>query len=162
VRFVSLVPPRIVFAGRNKLFINAFGENIIGEQVCDAVSTASERTGSEVSAFTAAPRYVDEEHTAGAHEYVVEFERRPAGGTEAFAREIDARLREVNVDYNTKRTGDLGMTGVEVREVPEGTFYEWLRRRGKLGGQHKVPECANHRDFVDALRQIAAESTNSH
>ena len=151
VRFVSLVPPRIVFAGRNKHFINAFGENIIGEQVCQAVSAAAAETGAEVAEFTAAPRYADQDHDVGAHQYVVEFNVPPPAGLDAFAAAIDTTLQALNHDYTVKRTGDLGMTCVEVAPVPKGAFYDWMKRRGKLGGQHKVPVCTNDRRYVDEL-----------
>ena len=155
VRFTSLRPARIVFAGRNKHFINAFGENIIGEQVSAAVAAAAEAGGAEVAEFTAAPIYPDELRKAGAHQYVVEFNRPPAGGLEAFAAAIDAELLKVNNDYSVKRAGNLGMTPVEVTAVPKGTFYEWMKSRGKLGGQHKVPVCANDRRYVDELLAVA-------
>jgi len=151
VRFTRLRPPRIVFAGRNKHFINAFGENIIAEQVSAAVAAAAGATGAEVAEFTAAPRYPDDAHRAGAHQYVVEFHRPPAKGLEAFAAAIDAELQRANTDYSVKRSGGLGMTCVEVTPVAEGAFYEWMKARGKLGGQNKVPVCANDRRYVDEL-----------
>jgi len=158
VRFTGLRPPRIVFAGRNRHFINAFGENIIGEQVSAAVAHAAAVSGAEVAEFTAAPRYPDETRPVGAHQYVVEFHRLPAD-LEAFAAAIDAEMQRLNHDYSVKRGGGLGMTSVEVTSVPKGTFYEWMKRRGKLGGQHKVPLCANDRRYVDdLLRGIAGNA----
>lgn len=156
VRFVSVDPPRILFSGRNKLFINAFGENIIAEQLCDAVASAAKLTGAEVLEFTAGPAYPTSD-TPARHEYVVEFTSPPAGGCEALAARLDQRLREVNNDYNTKRGGDLGMRVPLVRSLPRGTFYAWMKRRGKLGGQHKVPTCANDRRYLDELIELARE-----
>lgn len=156
VRFTSLRPPRVVFAGRNKHFINAFGENIIGEQVSAAVAAASRETGLPVRAFTASPRYADQARRVGAHEYVIEFEQPATGREEQFARAIDAELQRCNNDYTVKRKDDLGMTCVEVTAVPDNTFYEWMKMRGKLGGQHKVPVCANDRRYTDELLQLAA------
>jgi hypothetical protein len=161
VRFVSLAPPRIVFAGRNKHFINAFGENIIGEHVSQAVAAAAAATGAQVSHFTAAPRYADADHRVGAHQYVVEFDRPPDGPLEEFAEQIDRTLLEINTDYSVKRRHDLGMTCVEVTAVPEGTFYAWMKQRGKLGGQNKVPVCANDRGYVEELLEVAVEATGS-
>ena len=109
--------------------------------------------------FTAAPRYADADHLVGAHQYVVEFNVPPAAGIGAFASVIDARLKELNNDYTVKRTGDLGMTCIEVTPVPKGTFYAWMKRRGKLGGQHKVPICTNGRDCVDELIGHAGPAT---
>ncbi|MHC4563160.1 MAG: GH3 auxin-responsive promoter family protein [Planctomycetota bacterium] len=157
VTFTSLTPPRILFAGRNKHFINAFGENIIGQQVSQAVAVAAEATGAEVDEFTASPRYAGNEYRTGAHQYVVEFHREPPAGMDAFARAIDAALQSINVDYFVKRKGDLGMTCVEVTAVPEGTFYRWMKQRGKLGGQNKVPVCANDRRYVDDLLKLDSD-----
>ena len=158
VIFTSLTPPRITFAGRNKHFINAFGENIIGQQVSRAVAAAAQATNANVEAFTASPRYADADHRTGAHEYVVEFTHPPAD-VDTFARVIDQTLLELNVDYSVKRRGDLGMMPVEVALVPKGTFYDWMKQRGKLGGQHKVPVCANDRRYVDELLALAGELT---
>jgi len=151
VRFVSLLPPRIVFAGRNKHFVNAFGENVIGEHVSAAVAAASAATGAQVVEFTVAPIYSGASRRVGAHEYVVEFNSPPRGGIEAFAVAIDAELKRINNDYSVKRAGDLGMTPPEITAVPQGTFYRWMKARGKLGGQHKVPLCANDRGYADDL-----------
>ncbi len=150
VRFTSLCPPRIVFAGRNRLFINAFGENIISEQLCKALAHAAGATGAVALEFTAGPCYPAPGQPAG-HEYVVEFEKEPPAGLETFARELDSFLRNLNNDYDTKRSGDLGMQVPLVRSVPAGTFYEWMKARGKLGGQHKIPVCANDRRYLDEL-----------
>ncbi len=157
VRFTSVRPPRIVFAGRNKHFINAFGENIIGEQVSSAVAAAAKETGAAVAEYTAAPLYPGEGRRVGAHQYVIEFDRLPAGGEAAFATAVDAELKRLNNDYSVKRAGEVGMTCVEVAAVAEGTFYEWMKRRGKLGGQHKVPVCANDRRYVDELLAVARD-----
>lgn len=151
VRFVSLAPPRIVFAGRNKQFVNAFGENVIGEHVSAAVAAAADATGAQVAEFTVAPVYPGASRRAGTHEYVVEFNSPPQSGVEAFAAAIDAELKRINNDYSVKRAGDLGMTPPEVTAVPQGTFYRWMKTRGKLGGQNKVPICANDRRYVDDL-----------
>ncbi|MDY6913879.1 MAG: GH3 auxin-responsive promoter family protein [Planctomycetota bacterium] len=151
VRFTSLKPPQVVFAGRNRHFINAFGENIISEQVVSAVAEAADATGAEVAGFSVAPAYPDKTRYTGGHEYVVEFRRLPAAGLEAFADAVDAHLQRLNHDYSVKRRGDLGMTRVQTTPVPAGTFYKWMKRNGKLGGQHKVPVCANDRRYVDDL-----------
>ncbi|MFW6133687.1 MAG: hypothetical protein ACOC8F_07295, partial [Planctomycetota bacterium] len=157
VRFTSVRPPRVVFAGRNKQFINAFGENIIGEQVSAAVAEAARRTQAQVTEFIAGPVYPDENRAVGAHEYVVEFDTPPVeGGVGAFAAAVDAELQRLNHDYEVKRDRDLGMGPVEVTPVPSGTFYRWMKQRGKLGGQHKVPVCRNDREVIDEVRDLVA------
>jgi len=111
-----------------------------------------------VHEFTAGPRYPGGGRRARAHQYVVEFERAPEADLEPFAAEIDRKLQEINHDYCVKRKGDLGMTCVEVTAVPQGTFYDWMKARGKLGGQHKVPVCANDRQYVDELLKQADQA----
>ena len=157
VRFTSVCPPRVVFAGRNRQFINAFGENVIGEQVSAAVAGAADRTGARVAEFTAGPVYPGDERRAGAHEYVIEFEKSPEPGLEAFAGAVDDEVTRLNHDYSVKRGGNLGMTRVEVTDVPRGTFHAWMKAHGKLGGQHKVPVCSNDREMIDELRRIAED-----
>lgn len=154
VEFVSTQPPRIVFAGRNKHFINAFGENIIGQDCTRAVAHAADVAGAKVAEFTAAPLYPGPARDRGAHQYIIEFDRRP-DDLAAFARALDEKLQDVCVDYSVKRRRDAGMTAAEVTAVPEGTFYRWMKQRGKLGGQHKVPVCANDRDYAEDLLSIA-------
>jgi hypothetical protein len=151
VRFVSLRPPRIVFAGRNKHFLNAYGENLIGENVSAAVAAAAAAAGAQVEEFTVAPKYAAPGELAGTHEWVVEFGREPAAGLPAFAEALDAELQRLVNDYAVKRKGGLGMRPPAVTAVPRGTFYKWMKAHGKLGGQHKAPLCANDRRYVDEI-----------
>ncbi|MBN1490528.1 MAG: GH3 auxin-responsive promoter family protein [Phycisphaerae bacterium] len=154
VRFTSLRPVKLRIAGRHRLFINAFGENIISEYVEAAVAHACAETGARVHEYTAAPRYADATRPLPAHEYVIEFAAPPAD-VEAFRRAIDATLCACSQDYAIKRRGNVAMGCVEITLVPKGTFYAWMKQRNMLGGQHKVPRCANDRAHVDALRKVA-------
>ncbi len=153
VRFTSRRPLRLRITGRHRLHMNAFGENIIGEFVEAAVVHACERTGARVREYTAAPRFPDAAHPRPAHEYVIEFALPPAD-LDGFRRALDEELCRQSNDYAAKRRGDLAMTCVEVTPVPAGTFYTWMKLRGMLGDQHKVPRCANHREIVEALRSL--------
>jgi hypothetical protein len=119
--------------------------------VSAAAAAAARATGARVEEFTVGPRYPEAGATAGGHEWVVEFASPPAGGLDAFAAALDAELQRLNHDYTIKRKGGLAMGPPSVREVARGTFYEWMKARGKLGGQHKVPICANDRRYVDEL-----------
>lgn len=157
VRVVSVRPLRVLFAGRHGHFMNAFGEHIIGEEVSRAVGSACDATAARVAEFTAAPRYPDLERTSHAIQFAVEFEQPPQGGLDAFAREVDRTLKALNHNYESKRGGDLRIVAPDVVAVPRGTFYEWMKRRGRLGGQNKVPVCANDRRYMDDLLAMAAE-----
>lgn len=142
-------PPRLRIVGRHRHFVNAFGENLIVEDIERAAVAARDAAGIEIGEFTAGPVYPGDGRRAGL-ELVVEASA-PRESIERFARVFDQTLRSVNVDYDTKRTADLGMAPAIVRPVPPGTFHRWMERRGKLGGQHKCPRCANHREFIEAL-----------
>ncbi|MBC7400551.1 MAG: hypothetical protein H7289_11450 [Mucilaginibacter sp.] len=37
---------------------------------------------------------------------------------------------------------------------PSGAFFNWMKEKGKLGGQHKVPRLANNREYVDAILKV--------
>jgi hypothetical protein len=156
VSFTSLRPFRIKVTGRTKLFINAFGEELMIDNAEKAIANASSICNCMVSDYTAGPIYMTNEHQGG-HEWLIEFEREP-DNLEAFTDNLDSELKRLNSDYEAKRTGDLTLRRPLVRPLPKGTFYNWLRSKGKLGGQHKVPRLANHRDFIDQIgRNIAVE-----
>jgi len=159
VRFTSLKPPRIVFAGRHEEYMNAFGEHVVGEQISAAVAHAADSTAARVRAFTVGPRFPAAGRPLGGHEVVVEFERPPAAGLHEFAAAMDRALAAANNSYADKRRGNLGMTPPHVVPVPTGTFHAWLEERGRVGAQYKVPVCADDRRYVDELLKTAAART---
>ncbi len=144
-------PARLRIVGRHRHFINAFGENIIVEHIENAVARAVEASGAEVGEFTAAPVYPAADRSAGL-ELAIEWSR---GDVEAFREAFDRALMEQNVDYTTKRGEDLGMAPPTITRLPRSAFHAWLERKGKLGGQHKCPRCANHRDIIDEVAMAA-------
>lgn len=150
-------PARLRIVGRHRHFVNAFGENLIVEHIENAVADASRVAGLMVGEFTAAPVYPSESTRPGL-ELVVEVGdgRVDAATVRAFRDAFDASLKKQNVDYTTKRTDGFGMVEPAITPVPAGTFHRWLESRGKLGGQHKCPRCANSREVLDAIRSVAA------
>ena len=64
---------------------------------------------------------------------------------------LDSALKKLNSDYEAKRHKNLALEAPFVHSVPEGTFYEWLKRRGRLGGQNKVPRLANNREYLEDI-----------
>jgi hypothetical protein len=147
-------PPRLRIVGRHKHFINAFGENIIVEHIENAVVEAARAVGATVGEFTAAPVYPDATHRAGL-ELAVEWT--PADGRllAVFRDAFDRSIKAQNVDYTTKRGSDLGMAPPTITPLPAGALHRWMQSKGKLGGQHKAPRCANHRDIIEGVRAIA-------
>jgi GH3 auxin-responsive promoter len=150
VRFTSRDPLRLAITGRTRHFVNAFGENVIIEEVEQALVVACRRTGAEPAEFTVAPRYPSAGEPRGGHDWLVEF-RTPPRDRQAFARQLDEALAALNTDYRTKRTLDVGMLAPRLIELPVGSFHRWMREAGKLGDQHKVPRVLNDRAVVEAL-----------
>lgn len=144
--------PRLRIVGRHRHFINAFGENLIVEEIENAAVAAAAATGVRIGEFTASPVYPGEGKSGGL-ELVIEWDA-PEHLTEQFAHAFDSTLKEQNVDYTTKRGESFGMTLPVISTVPMSAFSDWMASRGKLGGQNKVPRCANHRDFVDGIMHL--------
>jgi len=152
IQFTSLDPFRIKVSGRLKHYINAFGEEVIVDNTDKAIAIASEKTGAVVNDYTAAPVYFAE-GSNGAHEWVIEFEKEPEDMA-AFTREIDTALKTINSDYEAKRYKDIALRLPLIHSLKKGIFTEWLRRKGKLGGQHKVPRLSNERNFLEEILSL--------
>ena len=154
VRFVSVEPPRLAYVGRTRLQLSAFGEHVIEKEVTDALQLVCRRLGRVIVNFHVAPIFVDSEHgiDRGRHEWWIELKQAgPAAAAGAvLGPELDAELRRMNEDYDAKRAGG-GLATPEVRLVPPGFFEGWLRRRGKWGGQNKMPRCRSDRAVADEL-----------
>lgn len=149
VRFTSTEPYRIQVSGRTRSFINAFGEELIVENADRGIQAACEATGALVSEYTAGPVYMDQ-LARGGHEWVIEFERAPAD-LDTFVHTLDRTMRDLNSDYDAKRRGDMALLPPRVHPVAAGTFFQWMKQRGKLGGQNKVPRLSNDRQWLDQL-----------
>jgi len=152
VKFTSKYPYRLKITGRTKHFINAFGEEVIIDNAEKALSKACIETGALIKDYTACPIYFDKDEP-GAHEWIIEFEKQPKE-FERFIDILDNTLREVNSDYDAKRFKDMALKRPKVHLAKDGLFYDWLKAKGKLGGQHKVPRLANERIYVDELLKM--------
>ncbi len=153
VRFVT--QERFVFAGRTKHTLNAFGEHVSGGELDRAVEAACKATGAAVEEFAVAVLYPNAENAAGGHVYYVEFRNDP-GDTGAFASAIDITIQAGNEDYAAHRTGEFGMRAPVVWALPCGTFYEWMKARGRLGGQNKVPRVLSQELEADLQQFLPA------
>ncbi|WP_051203313.1 GH3 auxin-responsive promoter family protein [Hugenholtzia roseola] len=155
VRFTNLFPFRIRITGRTKHFINAFGEEIVVENADEALAEACRQTGARLKEYTAAPVYFQhlEEATQtqkGGHQWLVEFEKEP-DNLDKFVYHLDQHLRKINSDYDAKRTADLALVLPKVQVLPAQTFFNWLKSKGKVGGQNKVPRLSNTREYVESI-----------
>lgn len=150
-------PPLLRFTGRIRYFLSAFGEHLISEEVEKAVAEAASKYGSAVVDFHVGPLFPDKPNQPGRHLYLVEFADR-VPDLRGFASDLDAVLCRINEDYAAHRQGDLTMLGPEITVVPRGGFTNWMRSRGKLGGQHKVPRMDNDGVITQELARFFALS----
>ena len=152
VTFTSKHPHKIRITGRTRHFINVFGEEVIVENAERALEKACKATGALVAEYTAAPVYMGTDRK-GCHEWFIEFVKQPSS-IEEFAQVLDSTLCEVNSDYEAKRAKNVTLDFPVVTQAAQGTFFEWMRQRGKLGGQNKVPRLSNTREYIDELLAI--------
>ena len=152
VQFISKFPFKLKVTGRLKQYINAFGEELIADNTDKAIAIACEKTGLLVTDYTAAPIYFGEQNQ-GAHEWLIEFEQKP-NSIDAFVVELDAALKSLNSDYEAKRHKDIALSMPVVHVLSTGSFNNWLKQKGKLGGQHKVPRLSNERIFIDEIKSF--------
>lgn len=155
VKFTSLKPYRFHISGRTKNCINVFGEDLFTEHAEKALDAACKKTGAMLDNYTAAPKYYGNGQK-GNHEWIVEFTEAPQD-LELFTQLLDQELCSVNEDYAEKRKFNIAIEKPVVHEVPQGTFYAWLKNKGKLGGQHKIPRLSNSREMAEDLLKISRE-----
>ena len=152
VQFTSTNPYKFIISGRTKHFINAFGEELIVDNAEQGLAYACEQTGAEVLEYTAAPVFMDA-NAKCRHQWLIEFSK-PPQDLKQFAAQLDKHLQEINSDYEAKRYKDITLQPLEIIEARQGLFNEWLKLRGKLGGQHKVPRLSNTRDTIEQLLKL--------
>ncbi len=152
VRFSSLHPVRFRITGRTRHFINAFGEELIIDDAESALKLACLQTDAEITEYTAGPVYMDDKSGAR-HQWCIEF-KKPPSDLAFFTQLLDNALKAVNSDYEAKRHRDLALHLPEVIPVGTGTFYQWMKNKGKLGGQHKVPRLSNNREIIQEILNL--------
>ena len=149
IQFTSTNPYKFIISGRTKHFINAFGEELIVDNAEQGLAYACEQTGAEVLEYTAAPVFMDA-NAKCRHQWLIEFSKRPQD-IQQFSDLLDKHLQEINSDYEAKRYKDITLQHLEIVEARQNLFNDWLKLRGKLGGQHKVPRLSNSRETIEQL-----------
>lgn len=153
IQFVSTNPYRVKVSGRLKHFINAFGEEVIVDNADYAIAKSCKITNATINDYTVAPVYFSD-HANGCHEWLIEFDQAPEN-KEFFIEQLDKSLQEINSDYEAKRYKSIALSTPIVHFLPKGTFSEWLKSKGKLGGQHKVPRLSNDRKIMDEILEFS-------
>ena len=149
IKFTQKDPYKFTITGRTKFFINAFGEELIVDNAEKGLSAACAQTGAQVLEYTAAPVYMDE-HGKCRHQWLIEFSQEPEDISE-FAHILDQALQKINSDYEAKRYKDITLQPLEIIKARHGVFNEWLKQKGKLGGQHKIPRLSNKREYIEQI-----------
>lgn len=149
IKFTSLRPYKFIISGRTKSFINAFGEELIVDNAENGIKEACEKTGAEVQEYTAAPVFMDA-NAKCYHQWLIEFRKKPESIDE-FAEILDKSLQQINSDYEAKRSKNITLQQLQIVEAKQGLFDEWLKSKGKLGGQHKIPRLCNNRDIIEEI-----------
>lgn len=152
VRFTQKYPFKFVITGRTKHYINAFGEEVIVDNAEKAFQAACEKTKAVIMEYTGGPIYMHD-NQKGAHEWIVEFEKHP-DDLQQFIVSFDEALKTINSDYEAKRHKNLSLEMPHFVVAKPGLFYEWMKRRGKTGGQNKIPRLANDREYLDSLVEL--------
>ena len=155
VRFTSLNPYRIRVSGRTKHHINVFGEELIVENTDKAIAKTCKLTNLEVIDYTVAPVFMEGKEK-GAHEWMVEFKIPPANAEE-FRQILDETLQSLNSDYEAKRHNNMTLNPLILNVARTNLFYDWLKERDKLGGQHKIPRLSNQRNYLQELLEMNLE-----
>lgn len=152
IRFTQKDPYKFIITGRTKFFINAFGEELIVDNAEKGLAEACRMTGAEVLEYTAAPVFMDENGKCR-HQWLIEFSKKPED-TNRFAQLLDEALQKTNSDYEAKRYKDITLQSLEIIEARKGVFNDWLKSKGKLGGQHKVPRLSNKREYIEQILEM--------
>ena len=149
IEFTSIAPYRIKIKGRMTQFVNAFGEEVILANTDTAIAQTCTEMDALVSEYTVAPIYFNGGNKGG-HEWLIEFQKHPRN-LNRFNELLDKNLQRINSDYEAKRYKGMALEQLRLHPVPIGTFHNWLRAKGKYGGQHKVPRLSNDRRYVEEI-----------
>ena len=152
VKFTQKNPYKFMITGRTKHFINAFGEELIVDNAEKGLEQACIATGAQVRDYTAAPIFMDA-NAQCRHQWMIEFAKMP-DSVDEFAKILDRSLQAINSDYEAKRHKNITLQPLEIIVARKGLFEDWLKGKGKLGGQHKIPRLSNSREYIEELLKL--------
>ena len=154
VKFTQKDPYKFIISGRTKHFINAFGEELMVDNAEKGLLAACEKTGAQILDYTAAPVFMNSEAKCS-HQWLIEFAKMP-NSIDEFRKVLDETLKKVNSDYEAKRHKNITLQEPEIIVAKSGLFNQWLKEKGKLGGQHKIPRLSNDRKYIDDILRLNA------
>jgi hypothetical protein len=153
IEFTSILPFKFKIKGRTQQYINIFGEEVMVDNTDKALSLTCTAFNATIENYSVGPVFLTTT-SKGGHEWIIEFNRLP-NDIDAFTALLDKNLRQLNSDYDAKRSYDIALLRLKITIVPKGTFHRWLQLKNKLGGQNKIPRLANHRNYIDNLLECA-------
>ena len=160
VSFSETKPARLKITGRTSYCLSAFGEHLIADEVEDAVSTASDSINSYITDYSVGAIFPKSQSELGGHLFIIEFKEQPhENQIKEFAEVLDKRLAERNEDYGSHRSDGFGLNKPTIRCVKKDTFSGWMKERGKLGGQHKVPRLISKQELFNNLTEYSKNKT---
>jgi len=154
IRLIEIDPPRIIVTGRTSYSLSAFGEHLTGDEIEQAVSRAADAAQASIADFVVGPIYPAGAQSRGRHLYIVELSEAVQIDVNTFAHAIDGYLCRANDDYRAHRARGFGLEPPAVAVVPHGAFAAWMKCRGQLGGQHKVPRVISDPGLFAEFRQF--------
>ena len=159
VEFIETDPPRLLVTGRTAFYLSAFGEHVIADEVEDAVTFAARESGISANEYTVGALFPKKEGDLGQHLFIVESDNSAASqeSVEKFCNLIDQRLSARNEDYKAHRADGFGLKAPALKIVPSGTFMAWMKARGKLGGQNKIPRIIARDELFNDLIKFLEE-----
>lgn len=152
VKFTCTKPYKFIITGRTKLFINAFGEELMIDNAERGMAETCRLTKSNIVDYTAAPVFMDD-NAKCRHQWLIEFDT-PPESLEQFSSILDKTLQQLNSDYEAKRFKNITLQPLDIIVARKDLFKDWLKNKGKLGGQHKVPRLNNSRELIDELIKL--------
>lgn len=152
VKFTQKNPYKFIITGRTKHFINAFGEELMVDNAEKGLQVACKETGAQVLEYSAAPVFMDA-NAKCRHQWLIEFSKMP-DSVEHFRKVLDKALQSINSDYEAKRHKDITLQELEIIVARPGLFHDWLKQKGKLGGQHKIPRLSNNREHIESMLEL--------
>lgn len=157
IRFVDTKTPRVLVTGRTSYYLSAFGEHLIEEEIEDGVTTASRAVGKEITDFSVGPMFPERTGDLGGHIWIVEFSdgAPSAEAVNEFSTALDDRLCQRNEDYEAHRSEGFGLKAPTILIARPGCFAAWMKSRGKLGGQNKVPRIITKMELLTDLIEFA-------
>ena len=132
IQFVDLERCEIIITGRTKHFLSMVGEHLSVDNMNKAINLVSEELNILIGEFTVAGVHYGDFF---AHHWYIGTND-PVDPKELKSL-IDEKLKELNDDYEVERKHALKEIFVEV--LHEDTFMNFMKAKGKVGGQHKFP-----------------------